>query len=385
MKAVYLDHAATTPMRDEVIETMMPYFKEKFGNASSVYSFGREARKALDEARQATAGIINADFNEIIFTGGGSEANNLAIKGAAWEYRHKGKHLITSSIEHHAVLHPMQQLEKEGFEVTYLPVDDQGLVSVEEFANALRGDTILVSIMHANNEIGVIQPIAQIGAICKERGILFHTDAVQTAGLLDIDVKKLNVDMLTMSAHKLYGPKGVGALYVRKGVRLVPLIQGGGHENRRRAGTENVPGIVGMAKALELAAAEREVVTPRIQKLRDRLLEGILNIPHTRLNGSRTERLPNNINVSIEFIEGESLLLNLDLKGIAASSGSACTSGSLDPSHVLLAIGLSHEVAHGSLRLTLGRDNTDADVDYVLETLPPIVERLREMSPLFSS
>ncbi|HOB08697.1 MAG: cysteine desulfurase NifS [Limnochordia bacterium] len=385
MKAVYLDHAATTPMRDEVIEAMMPYFKEKFGNASSVYSFGREARKALDEARQATAGIINADFNEIIFTGGGSEANNLAIKGAAWEYRHKGKHLITSSIEHHAVLHPMQQLEKEGFEVTYLPVDDQGLVSVEEFANALRGDTILVSIMHANNEIGVIQPIAQIGAICKERGILFHTDAVQTAGLLDIDVKKLNVDMLTMSAHKLYGPKGVGALYVRKGVRLVPLIQGGGHENRRRAGTENVPGIVGMAKALELAAAEREVVTPRIQKLRDRLLEGILNIPHTRLNGSRTERLPNNINVSIEFIEGESLLLNLDLKGIAASSGSACTSGSLDPSHVLLAIGLSHEVAHGSLRLTLGRDNTDADVDYVLETLPPIVERLREMSPLFSS
>ena len=283
------------------------------------------------------------------------------------------------------MLHPMQQLEKEGFEVTYLPVDDQGLVSVEEFANALRGDTILVSIMHANNEIGVIQPIAQIGAICKERGILFHTDAVQTAGLLDIDVKKLNVDMLTMSAHKLYGPKGVGALYVRKGVRLVPLIQGGGHENRRRAGTENVPGIVGMAKALELAAAEREVVTPRIQKLRDRLLEGILNIPHTRLNGSRTERLPNNINVSIEFIEGESLLLNLDLKGIAASSGSACTSGSLDPSHVLLAIGLSHEVAHGSLRLTLGRDNTDADVDYVLETLPPIVERLREMSPLFSS
>ncbi|MGB4614430.1 MAG: cysteine desulfurase NifS [Limnochordia bacterium] len=385
MKAVYLDHAATTPMRDEVIEAMMPYFKEKFGNASSVYSFGREARKALDEARQATAGIINADFNEIIFTGGGSEANNLAIKGAAWEYRHKGKHLITSSIEHHAVLHPMQQLEKEGFEVTYLPVDDQGLVSVEEFANALRGDTILVSIMHANNEIGVIQPIAQIGAICKERGILFHTDAVQTAGLLDIDVKKLNVDMLTMSAHKLYGPKGVGALYVRKGVRLVPLIQGGGHENRRRAGTENVPGIVGMAKALELAAAEREVVTPRIQKLRDRLLEGILNIPHTRLNGSRTERLPNNINVSIEFIEGESLLLNLDLKGIAASSGSACTSGSLDPSHVLLAIGLSHEVAHGSLRLTLGRDNTDADVDSVLETLPPIVERLREMSPLFSS
>lgn len=384
MNAVYLDHAATTPMRDEVIEAMLPYFKEKFGNASSVYSFGREARKALDQARQAVAETINADFNEIVFTGGGSESDNLAIKGAAWEYRHKGRHLITSSIEHHAVLHPMQQLEKEGFTVTYLPVDDQGLVSVEEFANAIRDDTILVSIMHANNEIGVIQPIEQIGKICREKGILFHTDAVQTAGVLDIDVKKLNVDMLSMSAHKFYGPKGVGALYVRKGVRLVPLIQGGGHESRRRAGTENVAGIVGLAKALQLAAAERPVMVPKIERLRDRLLEGILKIPNTRLNGSRTQRLPNNINVSIEYIEGESLLLNLDLKGIAASSGSACTSGSLDPSHVLLAIGLSHEVAHGSLRLTLGRDNTDAEIDYVLETLPPIVERLREMSPLFS-
>lgn len=384
MNAVYLDHAATTPMRDEVIEAMLPYFKEKFGNASSVYSFGREARKALDQARQAVAETINADFNEIVFTGGGSESDNLAIKGAAWEYRHKGRHLITSSIEHHAVLHPMQQLEKEGFTVTYLPVDDQGLVSVEELANAIRDDTILVSIMHANNEIGVIQPIEQIGKICREKGILFHTDAVQTAGVLDIDVKKLNVDMLSMSAHKFYGPKGVGALYVRKGVRLVPLIQGGGHESRRRAGTENVAGIVGLAKALQLAAAERPAMVPKIERLRDRLLEGILKIPNTRLNGSRTQRLPNNINVSIEYIEGESLLLNLDLKGIAASSGSACTSGSLDPSHVLLAIGLSHEVAHGSLRLTLGRDNTDAEIDYVLETLPPIVERLREMSPLFS-
>jgi len=384
MNAVYLDHAATTPMRDEVIEAMLPYFKEKFGNASSVYSFGREARKALDQARQAVAETINADFNEIVFTGGGSESDNLAIKGAAWEYRHKGRHLITSSIEHHAVLHPMQQLEKEGFTVTYLPVDDQGLVSVEEFANAIRDDTILVSIMHANNEIGVIQPIEQIGKICREKGILFHTDAVQTAGVLDIDVKRLNVDMLSMSAHKFYGPKGVGALYVRKGVRLVPLIQGGGHESRRRAGTENVAGIVGLAKALQLAAAERPAMVPKIERLRDRLLEGILKIPNTRLNGSRTQRLPNNINVSIEYIEGESLLLNLDLKGIAASSGSACTSGSLDPSHVLLAIGLSHEVAHGSLRLTLGRDNTDAEIDYVLETLPPIVERLREMSPLFS-
>ncbi|HHX01512.1 MAG TPA: cysteine desulfurase NifS [Firmicutes bacterium] len=385
MNAVYLDHAATTPVREEVIEAMLPYFKDKFGNASSVYSFGREARKALDQARQTVAEVLNADFNEIVFTGGGSEADNLAIKGAAWEYRNKGRHLITSSIEHHAVLHPMQQLEREGFEVTYLPVDDQGLISVEELANAIREDTILVSIMHANNEIGVIEPIAQIGAITKERGVLFHTDAVQTVGVMDIDVKKLNVDLLSMSAHKFYGPKGVGALYVRKGVRLIPLIHGGSHESRRRAGTENVAGIVGLAKALELADAERSVVVPRIQRLRDRLIDGLLQIPHTRLNGSRTERLPNNVSVSIEFIEGESLLLNLDLKGIAASSGSACTSGSLDPSHVLMALGLTHEVAHGSLRLSLGRENTDAEIDYVLETLPPIVERLREMSPLFSS
>jgi len=385
MNAVYLDHAATTPVREEVIEAMLPYFKDKFGNASSVYSFGREARKALDQARQTVAEVLNADFNEIVFTGGGSEADNLAIKGAAWEYRNKGRHLITSSIEHHAVLHPMQQLEREGFEVTYLPVDDQGLISVEELANAIREDTILVSIMHANNEIGVIEPIAQIGAITKERGVLFHTDAVQTVGVMDIDVKKLNVDLLSMSAHKFYGPKGVGALYVRKGVRLIPLIHGGSHESRRRAGTENVAGIVGLAKALELADAERSEVVPRIQRLRDRLIDGLLQIPHTRLNGSRTERLPNNVSVSIEFIEGESLLLNLDLKGIAASSGSACTSGSLDPSHVLMALGLTHEVAHGSLRLSLGRENTDAEIDYVLETLPPIVERLREMSPLFSS
>lgn len=385
MNAVYLDHAATTPVREEVIEAMLPYFKDKFGNASSVYSFGREARKALDQACQTVAEVLNADFNEIVFTGGGSEADNLAIKGAAWEYRNKGRHLITSSIEHHAVLHPMQQLEREGFEVTYLPVDDQGLISVEELANAIREDTILVSIMHANNEIGVIEPIAQIGAITKERGVLFHTDAVQTVGVMDINVKKLNVDLLSMSAHKFYGPKGVGALYVRKGVRLIPLIHGGSHESRRRAGTENVAGIVGLAKALELADAERSEVVPRIQRLRDRLIDGLLQIPHTRLNGSRTERLPNNVSVSIEFIEGESLLLNLDLKGIAASSGSACTSGSLDPSHVLMALGLTHEVAHGSLRLSLGRENTDAEIDYVLETLPPIVERLREMSPLFSS
>ena len=385
MKPIYLDHAATTPIRAEVLEAMMPYLTEQFGNASTVYSWGREARKALDQARQTVADVIGADFNEIIFTSGGSEADNLAIKGAAWEYSHKGKHIITSCIEHPAVLNTMKRLEQEGFEVTYLPVSPEGIVSVEAFQNALRNDTILVSIMHANNEIGTIQPIAEIGKIAHERGILVHTDAVQSVGLLDVNVKELNVDMLSMSAHKLYGPKGVGALYVRKGVRLVPLIHGGGQERRRRAGTENLAGIVGFAKALALAEAEKADVVPKIQKLRDRLLDGILQIPHVRLNGSRTNRLPNNVNVCFEFIEGESLLLNLDMKGIAASSGSACTSGSLDPSHVLLALGLPHEIAHGSLRLSLGKDNTEAEIDYVLECLPPIVDRLRQMSPLYNA
>ncbi|NLM68789.1 MAG: cysteine desulfurase NifS [Firmicutes bacterium] len=384
MKTVYLDHAATTSVRDEVLEAMLPYFKDSFGNASSVHSFGREAKKALDTARETVAEILNADFNEIIFTSGGTESNNLAIKGAAHQYKQRGTHLITSAIEHPAVLNPMKELEKEGFTVTYLPVNEQGIVSVEAFQNAVRDDTILVSIMHANNEIGTIQPIAAIGKIARERGILMHTDAVQSVGYLNIDVDDLNVDLLTLSAHKIYGPKGVGALYVRKGVQLVPQIRGGAQERRKRAGTENTAGIVGLAKALELAHREQAAVVPKIEKLRDRLLEGILQIPHTRLNGSRTERLPNNINVCFEFIEGESLLLNLDLKGIAGSSGSACTSGSLEPSHVLLALGLPHEIAHGSLRLTLGRDNTDAEIDYVLECLPPIVERLRQMSPLYN-
>lgn len=384
MKTVYLDHAATTSVRDEVLEAMLPYFKDSFGNASSVHSFGREAKKALDTARETVAEILNADFNEIIFTSGGTESNNLAIKGAAHQYKQRGTHLITSAIEHPAVLNPMKELEKEGFTVTYLPVNEQGIVSVEVFQNAVRDDTILVSIMHANNEIGTIQPIAAIGKIARERGILMHTDAVQSVGYLNIDVDDLNVDLLTLSAHKIYGPKGVGALYVRKGVQLVPQIRGGAQERRKRAGTENTAGIVGLAKALELAHREQAAVVPKIEKLRDRLLEGILQIPHTRLNGSRTERLPNNINVCFEFIEGESLLLNLDLKGIAGSSGSACTSGSLEPSHVLLALGLPHEIAHGSLRLTLGRDNTDAEIDYVLECLPPIVERLRQMSPLYN-
>lgn len=384
MKTVYLDHAATTPIRDEVLEAMLPYLKEQYGNASSVHRFGREAKKALDQARETVAEVLNADFNEIIFTSGGTESNNLAIKGAAQANRKRGNHIITSCIEHPAVLNPMKELEKDGFEVTYLPVSEEGLVSVEDFQHALRDDTILVSIMHANNEIGTIQPIAAIGKIARDKGVLMHTDAVQSVGSMDVDVQALNVDLLTLSAHKLYGPKGVGALYVRRGVRLIPQLHGGVQERRRRAGTENTAGIIGLAEALKLAKAELDVEVPRIQKLRDRLLDGILQIPHTRLNGSRTERLPHNINVCFEFIEGESLLLNLDLKGIAGSSGSACTSGSLEPSHVLLAIGLPHEIAHGSLRLTLGRANTDADIDYVLECLPPIVERLRQMSPLYS-
>ena len=384
MKTVYLDHAATTPIRDEVLEAMLPYLKEQYGNASSVHRFGREAKKALDQARETVAEVLNAGFNEIIFTSGGTESNNLAIKGAAQANRKRGNHIITSCIEHPAVLNPMKELEKDGFEVTYLPVSEEGLVSVEDFQNALRDDTILVSIMHANNEIGTIQPIAAIGKIARGKGVLMHTDAVQSVGSMDVDVQALNVDLLTLSAHKLYGPKGVGALYVRRGVRLIPQLHGGVQERRRRAGTENTAGIIGLAEALKLAKAELDVEVPRIQKLRDRLLDGILQIPHTRLNGSRTERLPHNINVCFEFIEGESLLLNLDLKGIAGSSGSACTSGSLEPSHVLLAIGLPHEIAHGSLRLTLGRANTDADIDYVLECLPPIVERLRQMSPLYS-
>ena len=384
MKTVYLDHAATTPIRDEVLEAMLPYLKEQYGNASSVHRFGREAKKALDQARETVAEVLNADFNEIIFTSGGTESNNLAIKGAAQANRKRGNHIITSCIEHPAVLNPMKELEKDGFEVTYLPVSDEGLVSVEDFQNALRDDTILVSIMHANNEIGTIQPIAAIGKIARDKGVLMHTDAVQSVGSMDVDVQALNVDLLTLSAHKLYGPKGVGALYVRRGVRLIPQLHGGVQERRRRAGTENTAGIIGLAEALKLAKAELDVEVPRIQKLRDRLLDGILQIPHTRLNGSRTERLPLNIKVGFECIEGESLLLNLDLKGIASSSGSACTSGSLEPSHVLLAIGLPHEIAHGSLRLTLGRANTDADIDYVLECLPPIVERLRQMSPLYS-
>lgn len=383
-RAIYLDHAATTYTRKEVLEEMLPFFTEQYGNPSSIHKFGRDVKKNIDIARERVAKALGALPEEIYFTAGGSEADNWAIKGAAYAYRNKGNHIITTSIEHHAVLHTCEYLEKEGFEVTYLPVDQYGLVSVEDVKNAITDKTILISIMYANNEIGTIQPIAEIGKLAKEKGICFHTDAVQAVGSIKIDVKEQNIDMLSLSAHKFYGPKGVGALYVRKGVKLVNFVHGGAQERGKRAGTENTPGIIGLGKAIELATANLEEHNRRIQSLRDKLIKGVMEkIPYTRLNGHPEKRLPNNANFSFEFIEGESLLLNLDMKGIAGSSGSACTSGSLDPSHVLLAIGLSHEIAHGSLRLTFGEVNTEEDVDYVLEVLPEIVERLRQMSPLY--
>lgn len=385
MNRIYLDHGATTPLAKEVLEEMMPYLTDKFGNPSSIHSFGREARKAIEDAREKVAKAINADPGEIIFTGGGTEADNLAIKGIARGYRHKGNHIITSAVEHHAVLDACLALQKEGFEVTILPVDEYGMVSVEDVKKAITDKTILITIMHANNEVGTIQPIAEIGEIAKEKGIYFHTDAVQTVGKIPVDVKELKVDLLSLSAHKIYGPKGVGALYVRKGLKLEPLANGGGQERKRRPGTENVAGIVGLGKAIELAVAEMPREAERLIKLRDKLIKGVLEkIPYVKLNGHPQERLPHNANFSVEYIEGESMLLMLDMKGIAASSGSACTSGSLDPSHVLLAMGIPHEVAHGSLRLTLGKDNTEEQIDYVLEVLPGIVERLREMSPLYN-
>jgi len=379
-----MDHAATTFVKEEVLQEMLPFFTEKYGNASSIYALGRESKKAIEEAREKVAEVFNCDAREIFFTGSGTEADNWAIKGVAYANRSRGNHIITTTIEHHAVLHTCQYLEKEGFEVTYLPVDEYGMVSVEQLKEAITDKTILISVMFANNEIGTIQPIEEIGKIAKERGIYFHTDAVQAVGNIDIDVKKYNIDLLSLSAHKFYGPKGIGALYVRKGVKMNNFIQGGAQERGRRAGTENVAGIVGLAKALELATKDIDSHNKKLIALRDRLINEVLEkIPYTRLNGHPKKRLPGNVNFSFEFIEGESLLLMLDMKGIAASSGSACTSGSLDPSHVLLAIGLPHEIAHGSLRLSLGDDNTEEDIDYVLEVLPKIVNRLREMSPLY--
>lgn len=381
---VYMDYAATTYTKPEVLSEMMPYFGKVFGNPSSVHEYGRVAKKAQEEARGKIAAAINAAReNEIYFTSGGTEADNMAIMGAASASK-KGKHIITSSIEHHAVLHTCQYMEKTGYEVTYLPVDQYGLVNIEDLKAAIRPDTCLITIMFANNEIGTIQPVAEIGRIARENNIVFHTDAVQAAGHEPIDVQSMNIDMLSMSAHKFYGPKGIGALYVRKGVRFDNLMFGGAQERNKRPGTDNVPGIVGMAKALEIACEHMEENNLRLLEMRNKLKDGIMNsIPDVRLNGHELKRLSNNLNFSFSYIEGEALLLSLDLRGIAGSSGSACTSGSLDPSHVLLAIGLKHETAHGSLRLTIGDATTDDDINYVLKELPPIVQRLRDMSPLY--
>lgn len=383
-KYVYMDNSATTPVKEEVLKEMLPYFTSKYGNPSSVYSLGNESKNAIEIAREKVAKALNAKPNEIFFTAGGSEADNWAIKGVAYANKGKGNHIITSKIEHHGILHTCKYLEKHGFNVTYLDVDEYGLVDLQQLEEAITDDTILLTIMFANNEIGTIQPIKEIGKIAKDKGVLFHTDAVQAVGHVKIDVDDLNIDLLSLSAHKFYGPKGVGALYVRRGVKIDPLISGGGQEGNRRAGTENVPGIVGMGKAIELAYEDLEEKNARLIKLRDSLIQKIFdNIDYVRLNGHPTKRLPGNVNVCFEFIEGESLLLSLDMEGIAASSGSACTSGTLEPSHVLLAIGLPHEIAHGSLRLSLGDFNTEEEVDYVVEKLVEIVARLRAMSPLY--
>lgn len=385
-RLVYLDHAATTPTAPEVVEAMLPFFTRRFGNPSSIYGIARDSREAIDNAREQVAAALNAAPEEIYMTSGGTEADNWAIKGFAYANRARGKHIITSAIEHHAVLHTCQYLETQGFPVTYLPVDEHGRVDPGALEEALTKSTLLVSIMAANNEIGTLEPIRECARICRDHDIRFHTDAVQAIGSVPVDVEAMGVDMLSLSAHKFYGPKGVGALFVRKGVRLDNLLHGGGQERRRRAGTENLAGIAGMGAAIQRAVERREEYAARMAALRDRLYRGITErIEHVRLNGHPTERLPGNLSCSFEFIEGESILLMLDAAGICASSGSACTSGSLDPSHVLLAIGLPHEIAHGSLRLTLGESNTDGDIDYVLETLPPIVERLRTMSPLYAN
>ncbi|MFL5800598.1 MAG: cysteine desulfurase NifS [Roseiflexaceae bacterium] len=380
---IYLDHAATTPVDERVLAAMLPFFSERFGNPSSIHRLGRAALEALDEARETVAAILGASRKEIIFTGGGSEADNLAIKGVALARREAGKgaHIITSAIEHHAVLHVVEQLAAFGFESTLLPVDCDGLVSPDDLRAAIRPDTVLASIMYANNEIGTVQPLAELGAICHERGVLLHTDAVQAAGSLALDVDELNVDLLTLAAHKFYGPKGVGALYVRRGVPLLPLINGGGQERRRRAGTENIAGIVGMAAALRLAEERRPSYVEHCAALRDRLIAGIrARIPDAYLNGHPTRRLPNNANLAFDGVEGESVLLLLDQQGIAASSGSACTSGALEASHVLLALGLPHERAIGTVRFTAGKDTTAEEIDYVLDVLPQLIEQLRSVT-----
>lgn len=383
-KRIYLDYSATTPVKQDVVNAMLPYFTETFGNPSSIHAFGRDAKNSVNKTREIIAQFINATADEVYFTGGGSESDNWAIRGVAQAYKAKGNHIITTTIEHHAVLHTCEALEKEGFEVTYLPVDAEGKIDMAALEAAIKETTTLITIMAVNNEIGTIQPIAEIGALAKSKGVLFHTDAVQALGNIDLDVQAMNIDLMSMSSHKIYGPKGVGALYVKKGVRIKNLIEGGAQERKRRAGTENVPGIIGFGKAVEMAAENFDNHVKHLMTLRDRLRKGIMEqIPYTKLNGHPTDRHPGNVNVCFEFIEGESLLLSLDLVGIAGSSGSACTSGSLDPSHVLMAIGLPHEIAHGSLRLTIGDFTTEEDVDYTIENLITIVERLRSYSPLY--
>ena len=382
-RSVYMDHAATTPVRPEVVEATLPYFSDRFGNPSSLYALAREAKEAVEEARGRVAAAIGARPEEVFFTSGGTESDNWAVKGVAAALRKRGDHIITSAIEHHAVLHPCQALEKQGYRVTYLPVDEFGRVDPGAVEDAITDRTILVSVMAANNEIGTIQPIAEIGRIAHDHGILFHTDAVQAIGAYPVDVDAMGADLLALSAHKFGGPKGTGALYIRRGTRIATFMDGGAQERGRRAGTENVPGIVGLGRAIELAVGEMPRSSARIAAMRDRMIRGILNaIPDTRLNGHPTERLPNNVNVAFRYVEGESILLLLDSLGIAASTGSACTSASLEPSHVLLACGLPPEQGHGSLRLTLGPGNTEDDTDYVLSVLPGVIERLRQISPL---
>lgn len=383
-ETIYLDHAATTPARPEVVEEMLPYFTEKFGNPSSIYGIAAENKKAVQHARDVIAQSLGANSEDIYFTAGGSEADNWALKAAFEAYQNKGRHIITSAIEHHAILHTCEYLEKLGAEVTYVGVDENGIINLDELEQAIRPDTILISVMAANNEIGTIQPIGEIGAIAKRHDVLFHTDAVQAYGQIPMNVDDMNIDMLSASGHKLNGPKGIGFLYIRKGLKLRSFIHGGAQERRRRAGTENVPGIVGFGKAVEIAFDTLEERMEKETLMRDYLISHIMErVPYCRLNGDKVKRLPNNVNISFQFIEGESLLIMLDMKGICASSGSACTSGSLDPSHVLLAIGLPHEIAHGSLRLTLGDENTYEEMDYVVDQIEEIVGKLRAMSPLY--
>jgi len=386
MRRIYLDHAATTPTRPEVVKAILPYFTEAFGNPSSIYSYGQEAKGAVEEGRAKLAEFIGARSEEIVFTAGGTEADNLAVKGVAYANEHKGNHIITTSLEHHAVLEVCKFLERRGLRITYLPVDKYGLVDPDDVKKAITNKTILISVMHANNEVGTIEPLEEVGAIAREAGVYLHTDAVQTVGHIPVNVDKLRVDLLAISGHKFYGPKGIGALYVRKGTRLASLMQGGEQEKGRRAGTENVPAIVGLGKAVELARQEMGKEAEQLTHLRDKLIKGLEErIDHIRLNGHPTRRLPNNVNVSVDFVEGESVLLNLDLEGICASTGSACSSESLEASHVLLALGIPPEQAHCSLRFTLGRENTEADVERVLEVLPRIVAKLRAMSPLLKA